>query len=68
MKNLEILEMQEVTGGDFINGFCAGFGGVAAVYGTGVLFNLWNPPGMVAGIAMGVVGIGCAAKGIYDTL
>ena len=61
MKTLNNIELSNINGGDFIDGACAGVGAAASVYGLGIIANLWNPPGMIAGITMGVVGLGCAA-------
>jgi hypothetical protein len=37
--------------------FCSTFGVVAAVYGPGLAFNLWNPIGRGGTAALAVVGV-----------
>ncbi|WP_114751136.1 hypothetical protein [Pleomorphovibrio marinus] len=59
MKALEINRLEEKSAGGFINGFCAGFGAAALVYGAGVAANFWNPVGWAGGIAGGVITAGC---------
>ena len=53
------LELQSATIGGT---FCQGFGAVAAVYGAGVAFNLWNPIGWGGTAALAVGGLYCAFK------
>lgn len=60
MKRLNDESLSLVTGGDAINGFCAGLATGAAIYSAGVLTNFWNPVGWASGVA--IVGtLACSA-------
>lgn len=63
MKILSLDELSEIQGGK-IDAFCAGFGAVAAIYGAGLVVNLWNPVGWTAGAAAAVIGLGCAVDAL----
>ncbi|WP_457617976.1 hypothetical protein [Lutibacter sp.] len=57
MKKIDLQKLENIQGGDFIEGACAGFG-----IGTTVLAlaNVWNPSGW---LLLGV-GVGCAGYAI----
>ena len=59
MKSLDFNEMSLLQGGDFVDGFCKGYGTVAAGYAVGVAANLWNPIGWTGTIVGAAIGIGC---------
>jgi hypothetical protein len=63
-RQLSILEMSSITGGDNVDNFCAGFGAVSSVYMVGVWANWWNPVGWSAGAAAVLIGGGCALYAI----
>lgn len=74
MKTLELNELENVNGGDFVGGFCAGvatvgggyaIGGNLAAITAGAVSNLWNPVGWVLGAAA-IVAVGCAANYIAN--
>lgn len=60
MKDLSFKQIENISAGDSVDNFCAGFGAVAAVYGVGVLVNWWNPIGWTASVAGATLGTGCA--------
>lgn len=60
MKKLTITQLEIVTAGDAVDGFCASFGAVALGYQIGVWANLWNPVGQSALLAGAVIGGACA--------
>lgn len=60
MKQLEIKHLEEINGGDAIDGFCAGVAIGDAVYAVGALTNFWNPVGWVSWTLIGV-SVACAA-------
>ncbi len=64
MKELTLNELQSLSGGGFVEGFCNGFGIVVAGHSLGVIANLWNPVGQTAAVAIGVIGAGCAINAI----
>lgn len=59
MKKIEISRMEVIEGGSFWGGFCDGVNAATAVYGAGVLANLWNPVGQTATVALAVVNVAC---------
>lgn len=59
MKVLEINQLENISGGDFITGVCAGVGAGVAVYGAGFALNWWNPVGWGGTLAIAVVGGAC---------
>lgn len=48
MKTLEINEIEDITGGGFIDGLCAGIMTGSAIYAVGAITNFWNPVGWVS--------------------
>jgi hypothetical protein len=53
MKEIEIQKLENIQGGNFIEGACAGFGIGVTVLG---LANVWNPSGwLILGVATGCV-------------
>lgn len=59
MKKLHELQLEEISGGS-VSSFCGGFAAATGVYVLGAVANLWNPVGWGGGIAIAVIGIGCA--------
>jgi uncharacterized membrane protein YkgB len=61
MKELHVLQLETISGGDRVTAFCNGFGVAATVYGLGAVANLWNPIGWAGTIGLAAAVIGCAA-------
>lgn len=59
MRSLDVNKMEVLAGGNFVDGFCKGYGTVVAVYGVGVVANLWNPIGWAGTLAGAAIGLGC---------
>ncbi|MFD0863641.1 hypothetical protein ACFQ1M_15600 [Sungkyunkwania multivorans] len=68
MKTIELSKLEAIQGGDFVDGFCAGFAVVAGGYAVGVAANLWNPVGWVGTAVGGVIGVGCAVNTIANAM
>lgn len=58
MKTIDLKKMENIQGGDAIEGVCIGFGIGSTVLG---LANVWNPPGWVL---IGA-GVGCGLYSIF---
>lgn len=48
MNTLEVYQMEDHEGGDFIAGLCIGLGAGSVVYAAGAATNFWNPIGWVS--------------------
>jgi len=60
MKPLELNNLEDIAGGDFVDGLCAGIATGSAIYTAGAITNFWNPVGWVSG-AFVVADLACAA-------
>lgn len=60
MKELDELKLEQVSAGDGVTAFCSGFSMGVGVYVLGTATNFWNPVGWGAGVAIAVIGVGCA--------
>lgn len=62
MNKITITDTLENTigGGDFIDGFCAGYGAVMSGYGIGLALKVVSKLNPVTGTITTVIGIGCA--------
>jgi len=53
---LSISEMEDIQAGSgAVSSFCTGFAAASGIYGLGCLLNLWNPCGIVGGVAIGAI-------------
>lgn len=74
MEKLNYQNLEDINGGDIIEGLCYGVGSVGAGYAiggnlsaltAGAVSNLWNPIGWIVGIAA-LVTVACVANGLAD--
>jgi hydrogenase maturation factor HypE len=65
MKQLNYIELENINGGGFLDGFCAAVGAVGAGVTIAVIAGATIATGGVAGVVAGVAVGGCAAYGIY---
>lgn len=63
MKKIELYQMENLQGGDFIGGLCGGIGAASVVYAVGIATQWWNPVGW-ASAAFLVTDAACVAYGI----
>ena len=61
MKQIELNSMATINGGNLLTAACTGYNVGSAVYGVGVLANIWNQVGWVSGIIFSVTNIACLA-------
>lgn len=64
MKNIELNDLANIQGGDFIGGACLGLAAVDGIWAAGVLATWWSPPGAIAGGILAVASLGCVAYGL----
>jgi hypothetical protein len=51
MKKISLEESIQIQGGTFASGLCAGLTIGGGIYQAGIIANLWNPVGAIAGAA-----------------
>lgn len=59
MRKLNLNQLEKIQGGGFWGGFCKGVHASTAVYGIGVVANLWNPIGGVGAVALAATNVAC---------
>jgi len=65
MKKIEIVSLEEINGGGFLDGFCGAVGVVSAGTYIATLMGATITTGGAAAVVAGVVIGGCAAYGAY---
>ncbi|GHB45494.1 hypothetical protein [Mongoliitalea lutea] len=60
MRKLDEIQLEQISGGDRVTAFCAGFAASSAIYAAGAVFNWWNPIGPAGILTISAVGVACA--------
>jgi hypothetical protein len=67
MRILQIRDLENVSGGGFLNGFCAGIFAGSTIAGAGIALNLWNPVGWGGVVAGITIGTGCMVYSLSNS-